>query len=80
MSRGIITVYVVIFGGIFLMLLSGLFGFIVLQNRQSLQRLTFAQSLEIAEAGLNYARWHLAHAPSDFSFYGITITKTRKAN
>ena len=70
MSRGIITVYVVIFGGIFLVLLSGLFGFIILQNRQSLQRLAFAQSLEIAEAGLNYARWHLAHAPSDFNFSG----------
>jgi len=59
MNRGIITTYVLVFGAIFLLLLSGLLGFILLQLRQSNQRLAWNQSLHIAEAGLNYYRWCL---------------------
>ena len=70
MSQGIITTYVLVFGGIFLLLLSGLLGFVLLQHRQSLERAAWQESLEIAEAGANYVRWHLAHAPSDFGFSG----------
>jgi len=62
--------YVLVFGGIFLILLSGILGFILLQHKQSLQKVAWTESLEIAEAGINYARWHLAHAPSDFNFSG----------
>lgn len=65
-SKGIIITLVLVFGGIFLLLLGGLLGFVLLQHRQSLQKVTYAQALEIAEAGVNYYRWHLAHAPSDF--------------
>jgi len=70
MSKGIITTYVLVFGGIFVLLLSGLFGFILLQHKQSLQKVAWTESLEIAEAGINYTRWHLAHAPADFGFSG----------
>lgn len=70
-QQGMIVTYVLVFGGIFLMLLSGLLGFVLLQHKQSLQRIFWTESLEIAEAGVNYARWRLAHAPSDFNFSGL---------
>ena len=59
MKRGIITTYVLIFGAIFLMLLAGLLGFILLQLRQANQRVSWNESLNIAEAGMNYYRWCL---------------------
>ena len=58
-KKGIITSYVLVFGSIFLILISGLLGFILLQIRQSEQKLAWNQSLHIAEAGLNYYRWCL---------------------
>lgn len=69
-DKGAIITLVLVFGGIFLLLLSGLLGFILLQHRQSLQKVAWNEALEIAEAGVNYARWHLAHSPSDFTFSG----------
>jgi hypothetical protein len=59
MNKGIITTYVLVFGAIFLLLLSGLLGFILLQLRQAEQRLNWNQSLHVAEAGLDYYRWCL---------------------
>jgi four helix bundle protein len=58
-SKGIITVYVLVFGAIFLILLGGLLGFILLQLRQSAQKVAWNQSFHIAEAGINYYRWCL---------------------
>ncbi|MBL7150151.1 MAG: hypothetical protein ISS84_00775 [Candidatus Pacebacteria bacterium] len=58
-TKGIITIYVLVFGAIFLILLGGLLGFILLQLRQSAQRVGWNESLHIAEAGVNYYRWCL---------------------
>lgn len=69
--KGTIITLVLVFGAIFLLLLSGLLGFILLQLKQSQQKAAQAEALEIAEAGINYARWHLSHAPADFNFSGI---------
>lgn len=60
-----------VFGSVFLILLSGLMGFVLLQYRQSIQKVGWNESLHIAEAGLQYARWHLAHAPEDYTFGGV---------
>lgn len=62
---GLISILVIVFGSIFLMLLGGTLGFVELQHRQSRERVSFAQALETAEAGMNYYRWHLAHDPDD---------------
>lgn len=59
MNKGIITTYVLVFGALFLLLLSGLLGFILLQLRQSNQKVAWAEALEIAEAGIHYYRWCL---------------------
>lgn len=59
MQKGIITTYVLVFGVIFLILLAGLLGFILLQLKISAQKVAFNASLNIAEAGINYYRWCL---------------------
>lgn len=42
-----------------MLLLSGLLGFVLLQLRQSAQRVAWAESLHLAEAGVNYYLWCL---------------------
>ncbi|MFA6376827.1 MAG: hypothetical protein WCX69_05515, partial [Candidatus Paceibacterota bacterium] len=55
--RGMIITYVLVFGAIFLLMLSGLLGYILLQLRQSAQKLSWNEALNIAEAGIEYYRW-----------------------
>jgi len=64
-QRGTIITLVLVFGAIFLILLSGLLSFILFQHRQSLQKAAWNDALHIAEAGVNYYRWHLNHTPED---------------
>jgi len=59
MKKGIISVYVLIFCGIFLLILAGLLGFILMEMKVSEKKLAFNQAFEIAEAGINYYRWCL---------------------
>lgn len=63
---GITMPLVLVFSGIFVIMLSGLTGFILLQKKVSSRRESNVQALFIAEAGLNYYRWHLAHDSSDY--------------
>lgn len=58
-NKGAIITLVLVFGMIFLILLGGLFGFILLQLRHSVQKVAWNEALEIAEAGINYYRWCL---------------------
>jgi hypothetical protein len=64
-QKGAITTLVLVFGSVFLLLFSGLAGFLLLQLKESRQKAAWNQALTIAEAGINYYRWHLAHAPED---------------
>lgn len=57
--NGIITTYTLVFGTIFLILLGGLLGFILLQLRQSAQKVAWNNALHFAEAGINYYQWCL---------------------
>lgn len=64
-ARGSISLLVIIFGGIFLTIIISLSGYVLAQNRvEDAQRLK-TSALSIAEAGLEYYRWHLAHFPND---------------
>ncbi len=58
-EKGSIIVLILVFGAVFLTLLSGLLGFIVLQHRQSIQKVAWENSLHIAEAGVNYFKWKI---------------------
>ena len=55
-NKGIVVTYVLVFTAVFLVILSGLLGFTLLQLKQSDQRVAWAEALNIAEAGVNYYR------------------------
>jgi len=63
--RGSVTLLVIVFGGIFFLVLSALSSYVLVQN--SIEDVTRVQSeaFAVAEAGLEYYRWHLAHFPND---------------
>ncbi|MHB8710276.1 MAG: hypothetical protein ACYC6X_01845 [Minisyncoccota bacterium] len=65
LSRGSITLLVLVFSGIFLLVLSALSGYVLVQNRIEDATRVKAEAFNVAEAGLDYYRWHLAHFPSD---------------
>ncbi|MBD3208721.1 MAG: hypothetical protein GF370_04700 [Candidatus Nealsonbacteria bacterium] len=58
-QKAVITTYALVFGAIFLVLMSSLFGFILLQLKQASRERAWNKSLEVAEAGLEYYRWCL---------------------
>lgn len=58
-QRGAIITLVLVFGAIFLMLIGGLFGFIMLQHKASVQKAAWKHALCVAEAGADYFRWKL---------------------
>ncbi len=63
--RAYFTVLVLVFAGVFFALLSALSGYIFVEKRVELAKENRAKAFEIAEAGLEYYRWHLAHWPND---------------
>jgi len=65
-QSGAILTLVLIFSAVFLLSLSGVIGFVLTQYKHSQRRVARLQALEIAEAGLNYYRWILAHDPENY--------------
>lgn len=64
-KRGYLLVLILVYGAIFLLVFSAFIGYIVTQSRLSANKLIKEQALEVAEAGLNYYRWFLAHNPGN---------------
>lgn len=65
-KRGVMLIMVLVFASISAVLLAGLIGWSginITASRQAAQR---EQAFQIAEAGIEYYRWHLAHDPDDF--------------
>ena len=65
-SRGYILLIVLVFGSIGAYVIGGLTGWAVTDIRASRQSFEREQGIQIAEAGIDYYRWHLAHAPTDY--------------
>lgn len=63
--RGYFTVLVLVFTGVFFVLLTALSGYIFVQKRVELAKENRSKAFQMAEAGLEYYRWHLAHWPND---------------
>jgi len=59
LNKGIITTYVLVFGFIFLIMFAGVLNFILIQLKLANQKISWNESLEIAEAGINYYHWCL---------------------
>lgn len=63
--QGFFLVLVLVLGAVFFAITSAFVGYIVTQSQVVTQRTLLDQSAEIAEAGLNYYKWYLAHYPND---------------
>lgn len=64
--RGNILLVVMVFGTMAITtLVMGMTNFAVMENRAAREKNYSEIAFQIAEAGINYYRWHLAHAPSD---------------
>lgn len=65
-SKGMILVTTIIFGSISILMITALSIWFAALFRSSKHTLAREQSFQIAESGINYYRWHLAHAPVDY--------------
>ena len=64
-NKGAVITLVLVFGGIFLILLGGLFSFILFQLRQTTKKAAWNEALHIAEAGIDYYKWCLNNEAQD---------------
>src|SRR3989338_3706411 len=64
--QGSIVIQVLAFATISVVILSGFVGWGVMSVRIARHSEAREQALQIAEAGVDYYRWHLAHAESDY--------------
>src|SRR3989344_7665199 len=60
-SRGVTTLLVVAFMGIFTLMLGGLVGSVLQQAMYGRALHAREEALSIAESGLEYFKWHVAH-------------------
>jgi len=65
-QRGQLTIAVLLFGFIAVIILSGLIIWVDLSLRSAHRSIHRDLAFRIAEAGIEYYRWHLAHAATDF--------------
>lgn len=67
-KRGSLLIFVMIFGSIsFTIIVTGIMGYAMFENRASNRLYQRDTSFHIAEAGINYYRWHLAHNQTDYT-------------
>ncbi len=64
-QRGALLVLVIVFSSIFFVMVTGLLGYVITQYQSQEVRVQKDLAREIAEAGLNYYKWFLAHYPGD---------------
>ena len=60
-SRGVTTLLVVGFLGVFMLVMSALVGYVMQQARYGNALFAREEALSIAESGLEYFKWHVAH-------------------
>ncbi len=65
-SRGFLLAQILVFAGIAASLTAALAGFLGVVIRASAIQVAREQAFQVAESGLEYYRWHLAHAPTDY--------------
>lgn len=62
---GYLVVLLLVFGAVFFTIFTAFMGFTITGSKISNAKLNSEQALQIAEAGLNYYKWFLAHHPDD---------------
>ncbi|MGI5827924.1 MAG: hypothetical protein ACOX6V_02770 [Patescibacteria group bacterium] len=66
-QSGSITAPLLVISAAFIVVIYGLVFLLTNQFDTTFRQTAFDQALYIAEAGIQYYRWHLAHAPEDFT-------------
>ncbi len=64
--RGAILILILVFSAISILLITGLANWSVTNLKLVRYKQASELAFQIAEAGVNYYRWHLAHAPQDY--------------
>lgn len=64
-SAAYFTLLVLVYSAVFLTLISALTGYIFVEKKLELAKENREKAFQLAEAGLEYYRWHLAHWPND---------------
>jgi len=70
-QAGQLLVLVLVFGSVFLIIISSFISSTISQSQVIEFRYQQQQAGDIAEAGLNYYKWYLAHNPGDISGGGV---------
>lgn len=65
-NRGEVLIQIIVFSAIALVLMGGLVGWAGTNIKASRESHISEQALQLAESGIDYYRWHLAHAPTDY--------------
>lgn len=65
-QKGSILIQALVFGSIAVVIIGGLISWAGVNIKASRLALYREQALQIAESGIDYYRWHLAHAPADY--------------
>lgn len=65
-SAGFLMIHVLVWAGVGIIIIGGLTNWLALNLRASRDWAINERAFQIAEAGIEYYRWHLAHAPTDF--------------
>ena len=64
-KEGYATLYILVFASIFILFISSLIGVVFTQTTINVAKENKDMALQIAEAGLDYYKWFLAHYPDD---------------
>ena len=65
-QQGLILLQVIVFTSIAIIFIGGAVGVVNMSIKISQQGFNRELAIQIAEAGIDYYRWHLAHAPQDY--------------
>lgn len=65
-NRGILLIQALVFGSIAVVIIGGLISWASVNIKAGRVAIYREQALQISEAGIDYYRWHLAHAGTDF--------------
>ncbi|MCX6703670.1 MAG: hypothetical protein NTV02_03205 [Candidatus Zambryskibacteria bacterium] len=66
LQKGSLLIQALVFGSIAVVLVGGLVSWAGVNIKASRLAIYREQALQIAESGIDYYRWHLAHAPTDY--------------
>ena len=65
-QKGFITPLILVIASVFIIFGVSLINWAVTEHKDTTRNIRRVQSLQVAEAGVNYYKWHLAHDSSDY--------------